>query len=112
MSGVVVHLSEADIEHQAAVLRNVLNVRADLGPDVPVELVAHGPGVALLTGESGLTATVAQLVSVGVRPVACLNTLASRVLTPEALLTGVGTVPSGMGHLARRQLAGWAYLRP
>lgn len=114
MSGVVVHVAEAEAEaeRQSTILRNVLNLRADLGPDVPVELVAHGPGVVLLTWESGLQAGVAQLVAVGVRPVACLNTLASRALTPDDLLPEVGTVPSGVGHLARRQLEGWAYLRP
>lgn len=112
MSGVVVHLAETGSDRHEAVLRNVLNLRADLGPDVPVELVAHGPGVELLTGESGLATGVAQLVSVGVHAVACLNTLASRALAPEALLDGVGTTTSGMGHLARRQLEGWAYVRP
>ena len=50
MSGVVVHLAEAGAQRRSAILRTVLNLRADLGPDVPVELVAHGPGVALLTG--------------------------------------------------------------
>lgn len=112
MSGVVVHLAEAGAERHAAILRNALNLRADLGPDVPVELVAHGPGVELLTGESGLESAVTQLVAVGARPVACLNTLASRALTPDDLLPEVGTVPSGVGHLARRQLEGWAYVRP
>ena len=112
MSGVVVHLAEEGAERHAAILRNVLNLRADLGPDIPVELVAHGPGVALLTGESGLESGVAQVVAVGVRPVACLNTLASRALTPGDLLPGVATAPSGVGHLAPRQLEGWAYVRP
>jgi hypothetical protein len=111
MSGVVVHLSEAGTEHQAAVLRNVLNLRADLGPDEPVELVVHGAGVALLTGESGLDEEVRTLNLAGVRALACLNTLASRGLTPDDLLPEAGTVSSGVGHLARRQLKGWAYLR-
>jgi hypothetical protein len=112
MSGVVVHVSEGSTDRQSTVLRNVLNLRAELGPDVPVELVAHGPGVGLLTGESGLDEEVRALGVAGVRALACLNTLASQGLTPEALLAGVGTVPSGMGHLARRQLEGWAYVRP
>lgn len=112
MSGVVVHLAEGDPQRQSAVLRNLVNLRADLGPNVALELVALGAGVGLLTGESGLAAGVAQVVAIGVTPVACLNTLASRALTPERLLPRVGTVPSGFGHLARRQLDGWAYVRP
>lgn len=112
MSGVVVHLVESDPDRQSAVQRNVMNLRADLGPQVTIELVAHGPGVELMTGESGLAGGIAHLVAIGVTPLACLNTLASRALTPEALLPGVGVVPSGIGHLARRQLDGWAYVRP
>jgi intracellular sulfur oxidation DsrE/DsrF family protein len=112
VTGVVVHLAEAGAERQSAVLRNVLNLRADLGPDVAVELVAHGPGVELLTGESGLREAVSGLGSAGVRALACRNTLAARGLTPEDLLPDVGTVGSGVGHLARRQLEGWAYVRP
>lgn len=112
MSGVVVHLAEGDPGRQSAVLRNVMNLRADLEPMVSIELIAHGPGVELMTGESGLADGVAQLVSIGVTPLACLNTLASRGLTPEDLLPGVGVVPSGIGQLARRQLEGWAYVRP
>lgn len=112
MSGVVVHLAEAGTERQSAVLRNVLNLRADLGPGVPVELVAHGPGVELLTGESCLDAEVRQVLDQGVRLLACRNTLASRGLAPDDLLPGVGMTPSGVGHLARRQLEGWAYVRP
>lgn len=112
MSGVVVHLAEPGAERHAAVLRNVLHLRSDLGPDVPIELVAHGPGVELLTGESGLDDGVRSLSAAGVRAVACLNTLAARGLAPGDLLPEVGTVSSGVGHLARRQLEGWAYVRP
>lgn len=106
------HLAEAGSERQSAVLRNVVNLRADLGPEVPVELVAHGPGVELLTGESGLGAEVARAQALAVRFLACRNTLDSRGLDVEDLLPEVGTTASGVGHLARRQLEGWAYLRP
>lgn len=112
MNGVVVHIAESRATRQATTVRNVLNLRADLGPDVPIELVAHGAGVDLLTGESGLDEEVHTLSVAGVRALACLNTLASRGLTPDDLLPEAGTVPSGVGHLARRQLKGWAYLRP
>lgn len=112
MTGVVVQVAEGEAERHSAILRNVLNLTADLGATVPVEVVAHGPGVQLLTGESGLDAEVAQVIAAGVRLVACCNTLRAQELTAEDLLPGVGTVPSGVGHLARRQLEGWAYLRP
>lgn len=111
MNGVVVHLAESEANRQSTILRNVLNLRADLGPDVPIELVAHGAGVDLLIDESGLDEEVRALNLAGVRTLACLNTLASRGLTPDDLFPEAETVPSGVGHLARRQLEGWAYLR-
>lgn len=110
--GVVVHLLEAEPQRQAAVLRNVANLCSDLGPDVPVELVAHGGGVELVTGESGLGTGLADVVTRGVVVLACANTLDARDLTARALLPDVDTVPSGIGHLARRQFDGWAYVRP
>ena len=110
--GVVVHVSEADPERHLAILRNVANLRADLGPGIPIELVAHGPGVELLTGESGLTQKLTELESTQVSLCACANTIKARGLAPNALLPEVKVVASGVGHLARRQLAGWAYLRP
>jgi intracellular sulfur oxidation DsrE/DsrF family protein len=108
----VVHLSEKDPDKHRAVLRNVANLRADLGPDVPVELVVHGPALAVALRTSAEARQVTELVADGVAVAACQNTLRSLDMTAEALLPGVLVVPSGVGELARRQLSGWAYLRP
>lgn len=110
--GVVVHLAEEAADRHRAVLQNVRNLRVALGPDVPIELVAHGPGVDLLTGVSGERDALAEVAGLGVRAHACRNTLNARGLGDADLLPGVGVVDSGVAHLARRQLAGWAYLRP
>jgi intracellular sulfur oxidation DsrE/DsrF family protein len=108
-AGVVVHLAEGDPDRQHAVLVNVRNLGQALGHSVPVELVAHGPGVSLLTGETGLSE---DLMAGGVATLACENTMRSRELESDDLVIGVATVDSGVAHLARRQLEGWAYLRP
>ena len=52
------------------------------------------------------------MIEAGVVPVACENTLRARGLCAADLVEGVVTADSGMAHLARRQLEGWAYLRP
>lgn len=105
-------MPESDRERQAAVLRNVVNLLRALGPNTPVEVVTHGPGLALATGETGLGPSVVQVQQLGVVVCACANTLQSRKLTKEALLPGVTVVPSGVAHLVERQRQGWAYLRP
>jgi len=110
--GVVVHLPEADPAWHEAVLRNTANLIRALEPGAVIELVTHGPGVELCTGESGLAAVLADLQSAGATVCACANTLAARGLTAAALLPGVTVVDSGVAHLVRRQRQGWSYLRP
>lgn len=111
-AGVVVHLPEADPARQRAVLRNTANLIGALEPGAAVELVTHGPGVELCTGESGLADALAELQALGAVVYACANTLAARGLTAEALRPGVAVVDSGVAHLVRRQRLGWSYLRP
>ena len=110
--GVVVHLAEDDVHRQRAVLRNVVNLRSALERSGAIEVVTHGPGLTLLTGETGLAADAAHLQGDGVSFRACENTMRSRDLTLDDLLEGVESVESGVAHLTRRQLQGWAYLRP
>lgn len=110
--GVVVHLVEASPERHLAVLQNVRNLRAALGDGIPVELVTHGPGVDLTVAGSAAQTGVAGVAATGVRVLACRNTLDARRVDAADLLPGVDIVDSGVAHLARRQLEGWAYLRP
>lgn len=112
MYQVVVHLNDAAEEKQQAVLRNVANLRADLGDDAAIELVIHGPGIVLVTHDHPLASTVRDVLDSGVGLAACRNSLRSKNLTETDLQDGVAVVTSGMGHLARRQHDGWAYLRP
>ncbi len=110
--GVVVHVADADLAKQVAVLRNARNLRADLGPGTPIELVVHGPAVGMLRSEGQHRGAVAALLQDGVALAACQNSMRSLAMDSADLTPGVDVVPSGVGHLARRQLAGWAYLRP
>lgn len=107
--GVVLQLTEAAPDVFAARLRNVANLRADLGPDPLIELVVHGPAVALLRTGSELLAPLAELDQVQV--CACGNSLRSLAVGPQDLPAMVQVVPAGVGWLARRQQQGWAYLR-
>ncbi len=110
---VVVHLDEPDAKKHEAVLRNVRNLLEDLGEDrSEVELVAHGLGLDLLTGDTGLGGQLAELAARGVVLAACENTLRERGIPRERLLAGVSLVPSGIGELVRRQREGWQYVRP
>ena len=110
--GVVVHLADAELAKQTAALRNARNLRADLGPGTPIELVAHGPAVGLLRSAGQHREAVAALLQDGVAFAACKNSMRSLAMDTADLVPGVDIVPSGVGHLARRQFTGWAYVRP
>jgi intracellular sulfur oxidation DsrE/DsrF family protein len=110
---VLFHLDESDGKKQEAVLRNVNNLLDDLGPEqAQVELVTHGPGIELLTGQTGLADQVRKLIDRGVIMAICNNTLRERRIPREQVLPGAQVVSSGVGELVRRQREGWLYVRP
>jgi intracellular sulfur oxidation DsrE/DsrF family protein len=110
--GVVVHLDEADPDKHEAVLRNIGHMLSELGADTPVELVAHGPGLAVTLSGAVHEKQVLELLSRGVSVAACGNTIRRQNLTSDALIPGVSVVPAGIAQIVRRQREGWAYVRP
>lgn len=109
---VVWQVVESDPALHERLLRQVVNLLADLGPDgLEVEVVAHGAGLDLLLPGGPAAAVIGDLQDRGVVFRACANTLRSRELEPGDLLAGVLTVPSGVGAIVRRQSQGWSYLR-
>ncbi|MHB1931109.1 MAG: DsrE family protein [Acidimicrobiales bacterium] len=111
-TGVVVHLDEAEGAKQTAVLRNVGHLLDEMGPDLSVELVAHGPGIGVCLTDSPLLDTVTALMEREVTVVACENTMRMKDIPADRLITGVVTVPAGVAELVRKQQDGWAYVRP
>jgi intracellular sulfur oxidation DsrE/DsrF family protein len=108
---VVFQLDDDKAARHEAVLRNISNTVADLGPEASFLLVAHGPGLSLLTGATGFAEQVAELVELGVGLAACGNTMRRKEIPESALLPGVHVVSAGIGEVVRRQQAGWAYVR-
>ncbi|WP_430298268.1 DsrE family protein [Sinomonas sp. B1-1] len=115
MAGLCVHGNGPSPETWLpASMRTALNAVADLGGDRPVELVVQGPGVALLTagkGAEGPAAQLDELLGAGIAVLACANSLRSAGVDESDLRPGVRVVPAAVGHLARRQWDGWAYVR-
>lgn len=107
---VVFQLAEGGAESHETALRNVRNTVSDLD-GARVCLVAHGPGLRLVTGETGFADQVDELVGSGVEVVACRNTMTRLDIPDDALRPGVGTVSAGIGEIVRRQNGGWAYVR-
>lgn len=109
--GVVFQVNEAATDKQRTALRNIRNLIADM-PELTVEVVAHGDGIGLSLSDSPLAEEVAKLLDRGVKVAACQNTMASHNIPDQALLPQVIKVPAGIAEIVRRQLEGYAYVKP
>ena len=110
---VVFQVSDNDPARWALTLSNVRNVQLDLADDgVDVEIVAYGPGIGMLKGDSSMAKRIADALKDGVTVVACENTMKGQKLVYADMLPNIGYVPAGVVELMRKQQQGYAYIRP
>jgi intracellular sulfur oxidation DsrE/DsrF family protein len=111
----VVFQVTADGEEQwEAVVGNVENLRAALGPaKTRVQVVAHGKGLGMLVAatNANLRERMQKLHDGGVVFAACENTMRKKKVTKDALFPFATTVDSGVAEVVRKQEAGWAYVK-
>jgi intracellular sulfur oxidation DsrE/DsrF family protein len=109
----VFHLNEDDIGKVIMTLTNIENLIDDLGrTNVEVILVTNGNGVKAFTRGSTIAQRVEKLRKLGVTFKICANSIASRGMVKKDLLDEVDIVGSGIGEIVRRQIDGWAYIKP
>jgi uncharacterized protein len=108
----VFELTSAAPKVWAGLVGNVENAQQALG-QARIEVVAHGDGLDLLVASKNaeIAERLAQLNRAGVVFAACQNTMQRRAIAPDQLSPFATPVDSGVAELARKQLAGWAYLR-
>ena len=110
---IVFQVSDADPGKWNLALNNAKNIQKDLGKDnVELEIVAYGPGIAMLKAESEVANRVAEAVESGVQVMACENTMRGQKLSKGDMNAKVGYVPAGVVEIMHRQKEGYAYLRP
>jgi intracellular sulfur oxidation DsrE/DsrF family protein len=109
----LIQISDENPKVWGLALANARNVRHDLGPDkVQIEIVVYGPAIRMLEAESDWRDRVTQVLDEGIRVIACENTMATLGLKRDDMLGGVDFVKTGLAHVMRRELEGWAYARP
>jgi intracellular sulfur oxidation DsrE/DsrF family protein len=109
----VIQVSDNDPGKWNLALNNAKNIQKDLGKDnVELEIVAYGPGIAMLKAESEVANRVAEAVESGVQVMACENTMRGQKLSKGDMNAKVGYVPAGVVEIMHRQKEGYAYLRP
>ncbi len=110
---VVFQVSDGSIAKWNLTLANARNVQEMLGKNnVDIEIVAYGPGIDLLRFESELADNIDKARDSGIKIEACENTMKSKRLAKDDMLSTIGFVPSGVVELITKQDAGWAYIRP
>ena len=113
----MLQLSNGEAEQQARVLSVANNlIKHYGGPDlVDIEIVAFGPGLALLFADNDNATRIASLVTNGVRFVGCMNTLETiERKTGKRPELNPATVPvqTGVAHLIERSSQGYVIIRP
>ena len=110
---VVFQVSDNDPAKWRLALNNATNVQADLGKDnVQIEIVAYGPGLAMLKAESTVADRLAGALDENVGLIACENTMTNTKVTKDDMYSGIAYVKAGVTHIMKRQREGWAYIRP
>lgn len=110
---VVIQVSDSDSGKWNLALNNARNLQTALGKDnVEIDVVAYGPGIAMLKADSLVGNRIEDASKDGVRVIACENTMKSQKLVKDDMLRGIGYAPSGVVEIMERQKRGWAYLRP
>lgn len=109
----IIQVSDADPKKWALALNNAANVQEDVGKDnVDIELVAYGPGLAMLKLDSEVGGRVKTALEDGVKVVACENTMHKQKLTRDDMLPDLGYVKAGVVELMAKQAEGYSYIRP
>ncbi len=110
---IVLQVSDGDPAKWNLALNNARNVQEDLGKgNVDVEIVAYGPGLAMLRGDSKAADRLAQALDNNVGLMACENTMRNTKVQKGDMYGGISYVDAGVVHIMKRQREGWAYVRP
>ncbi|HUJ85288.1 MAG TPA: DsrE family protein [Burkholderiales bacterium] len=109
----LIQISDESPKVWGLALSNARNVRHDLGPDkVQIEIVVYGPAIRMLEAESDWRDRVTEVLDESIRVIACENSMATLGLKRDDMLGGVDFVKTGLAHIMKRELEGWAYVRP
>lgn len=110
---VVVQVSDADPHKWNLALNNADNLQHALGArHTVIEIVAYGPGIAMLKKDSPVASRVTDASLAGIQFKACQNTMRAMHLTKADMVEEAGYVPSGVVEIIQRQQQGYTYIRP
>lgn len=108
---IVWEVGAKDTAVHSAIFRQINNVLT-VAPETKIEVVFHGNAIFVLTKDSSLHISKIQKEQArGVTFAICNNSMKRLKLEESRLLPGLTIVPVAMLELARKQAAGWSYLK-
>jgi uncharacterized protein len=109
---VVFAVTSGDEEDWKLVMNNMRNLLLSFG-DTPyeVEVVAFGPGIAMLKAPSAVGPEIEAMQAKHVHFKACENSMRGRKLTLADLVPGSEPVPAGIVEVVTKQEQGWVYIK-
>ena len=108
---IVFQLTSADTNVHKMLVRQLGNVLA-AAPNSMVEVVCHGPGIAMLTAKQTVVhPKVSELKGKGINFVVCENTLKEKKVAKEEIIPEAGFVKAGIIEIVKKQEEGWSYIR-
>ncbi len=109
---VVMQLSSNDTLVWKGLMNNLKHLKAGWGDSLQVEVVAHGPGIDFLTaGKTTQQEKIAYFSSMGIRFIACENTMMERKVPRSSIIPEAGFVRMGIGEIILKQEQGWSYIK-
>ncbi|TPE46242.1 DsrE family protein [Pontibacter mangrovi] len=108
---IVYDMTVADTARQAMLMRQLNNIKRGW-PEAEVEVVVHGKALFMLVSDKTHNAEeIKALQAKGVVFAACENSMRALDVKKEQLLSGVNTVPMGVGEIIMKQEEGWGYIK-
>jgi intracellular sulfur oxidation DsrE/DsrF family protein len=108
---VVMQVSNPEPRGWNQTLMNALALTKNTGRgNVEIEIVANGMGIGMLKYNSPQAKELAAVLAIGVKVLACGETMKALMLEKDDMLPTIGVVPAGLGQIIKRQREGWAYV--
>lgn len=109
---IVMQLTSADTVVHKGLIKQLNNLKNGWGDTVNIEVVCHGPGIALLmNNKTKLGTQISQLQQRGIDFVACENTMLEKKINKEEILPNMTFVRMGIGEIILKQEQGWHYIK-
>ena len=109
---VVMQVSNPEPRGWHQTLNNAMALTKNAGrANVQIEIVAIGAGIGVLKYNSPEAKSVDAVLGMGVKVLACGETMKALMLEKDDMLPNIGYVPGGLIEVLDRQRDGWAYVK-